>query len=105
LHRIFPLLWGSSTSALTETTFAASANQTAFAVSGGITNAANVSVFQNGVKLEEGSSKDYTVNASTNTVTLNSGATAGDVVEVLEYGSSGGVTTGKAIAMAIVFGG
>ena len=87
---------GSSTSALTETTFAASANQTAFVVSGGITNAANVSVFQNGVKLEEGSSKDYTVNASTNTVTLNSGATAGDVVEVLEYGqpasSGSGVT-------------
>lgn len=89
---------GSSTSALTETTFSATANQTAFVVSGGITNASNVSVFQNGVKLEEGSSKDYTVNASTNTVTLNSGAAASDVVEVLEYGqpaSSGGagVTT------------
>ena len=89
---------GSSTSALTETTFSASANQTAFVVSGGITNASNVSVFRNGVKLEEGSTKDYTVNASTDTVTLNSGAAASDVVEVLEYGqpaSSGGsgVTT------------
>ena len=79
---------GSSTSALTETTFSASGNQTAFVVSGGITNAANVSVFQNGVKLEEGATEDYTVNASTNTVTLNSGAAAGDVVEVLEYGQS-----------------
>jgi len=86
---------GSSTSALTETTFSATANQTAFVVSSGITNAANVSVFQNGVKLEEGSSKDYTVNASTITVTLTSGATLNDVVEVLEFGqpsSSGGVT-------------
>ena len=90
---------GSSTSALTETTFSASANQTAFVVSGGITNASNVSVFRNGVKLEEGSTKDYTVNASTDTVTLNSGAVASDVVEVLEYGqpassgSGSGVTT------------
>lgn len=88
---------GSSTSALTETTFSATANQTAFVVSGGITNASNVSVFQNGVKLEEGASKDYTVNASTDTVTLNSGAAASDVVEVLEYGqpasSGSGVTT------------
>ena len=77
---------GSSTAALTETTFAASANQTAFIVSGGITNASNVSVFQNGVKLEEGSTKDYTVNASTDTVTLNSGAAESDVIEVLEFG-------------------
>ena len=88
---------GSAASALTETTFSASANQTAFVVSGGITNAANISVFQNGVKLEEGASKDYTASASTNTVTLNSGAAAGDVVEVLEYGqpasSGSGVTT------------
>lgn len=84
---------GSSTSALTETTFSATANQTAFPVSGGITNASNVSVFQNGVKLEEGASKDYTASASTNTVTLNSGAAAGDVVEVLEYGGGSGVTT------------
>ena len=80
---------GSSTSALTETTFAATANQTAFVVSGGITNANNVSVFRNGVKLEEGSGKDYTVNASTNTVTLSSGASLNDVVEVLEYGQAG----------------
>jgi hypothetical protein len=85
---------GSSTSALTETTFSASANQTAFVVSGGITNASNVSVFQNGVKLEEGSTKDYTVNASTDTVTLNSGAAASDVVEVLEFGAASGGGSG-----------
>lgn len=83
---------GSSTSALTETTFSATANQTAFPVSGGITNAANISVFQNGVKLEEGAGKDYTASASTNTVTLNSGAAAGDVVEVLEYGQPNSIT-------------
>jgi hypothetical protein len=83
---------GSSTSALTETTFSASANQTAFVVSGGITNASNVSVFQNGVKLEEGSTKDYTVNASTDTVTLNSGAAASDVIEVLEFGQPNSIT-------------
>jgi len=80
---------GSSTTALSETTFSATANQTAFIVSGGITNAANITVFRNGVKLEEGISKDFTANAATNTVTLNSGAILNDVVEVLEYGQPG----------------
>jgi hypothetical protein len=80
---------GSSTTALSETTFSATANQTAFVVSGGITNAANITVFRNGVKLEEGISKDFTANAATNTVTLNSGAILNDVVEVLEYGQPG----------------
>jgi len=95
---------GSSTSALTETEFTATAGQTVFTVSGGITNANNVAVFLNGSML---GSTDVTVSDSANTATLASGATVGDLVTVAEYGqnaSSGGVTTGKAIAMAIVFG-
>ena len=93
---------GSSTSALTETEFTATAGQTVFTVSSGITNADNVAVFLNGSML---GSTDVTVSDSANTATLASGATVGDLVTVAEYGSSGGVTTGKAIAMAIVFGG
>ena len=92
---------GSSTSALTETEFTATSGQTVFTVSGGITNADNVAVFLNGSRL---GSTDVTVSDSANTATLASGATVGDLVTVAEYGSSGGVTTGKAIAMAIVFG-
>jgi hypothetical protein len=92
---------GSAASALTETEFTATAGQTVFTVSGGITNANNVAVFLNGSML---GSTDVTVSDSANTATLASGATVGDLVTVAEYGSSG-VTTGKAIAMAIVFGG
>jgi len=93
---------GSAASALTETEFTATSGQTVFTVSGGITNADNVAVFLNGSRL---GSADVTVSDSANTATLASGATVGDLVTVAEYGSSGGVTTGKAIAMAIVFGG
>ena len=92
---------GSTASALTEQEFTATAGQTVFTVSGGITNANNVAVFLNGSML---GSTDVTVSDSANTATLASGATVGDLVTVAEYGSSG-VTTGKAIAMAIVFGG
>ena len=92
---------GSSASALTETEFTATGSQTVFTVSNGITNASNVAVFLNGARL---GASDVTVSASANTATLATGATAGDLVTVSEFGASG-VTTGKAIAMAIVFGG
>ena len=52
---------GSATSALSEQEFTATANQTVFTVSGGITNAANVAVFLNGCKL---GASDDTASAS-----------------------------------------
>ena len=92
---------------LAEQEFTATSGQTVFTVTGGITNADNVSVYLNGSKLF---STDVTISAAANTVTLATGATTGDLITVTEVagaasgGSSGGVTTGKAIAMAIVFG-
>lgn len=78
---------GSATSALSEQEFTATANQTVFTVSGGITNAANVAVFLNGSKL---GASDYTASASANTVTLATGATVGDLVEISEFGQEAG---------------
>lgn len=100
--------WASLPSAsLAKQEFTATNGQTVFTVTGGITDADNVSVYVNGVKLF---STDVTISASANTVTLGSGATTGDLVTVTEItgssgGGGGGITTGKAIAMAIVFGG
>ena len=94
---------GSTASALTEQEFTATAGQTVFTVTGGITNADNVVVFLNGSRLAD--SDITSISTSAGTVTLAAGATSGDIVTVSEFGSSGGVTTGKAIAMAIVFGG
>jgi len=100
--------WASLPSvSLAEQEFTATSGQTVFTVTGGITNADNVSVYLNGSKLF---STDVTISAAANTVTLATGATTGDLITVTEVagaasgGSSGGVTTGKAIAMAIVFG-
>ena len=78
---------GSATSALSEQEFTATANQTVFTVSGGITNAANVAVFLNGSKL---GASDYTASASSNNVTLAAGATVGDLVEISEFGQEAG---------------
>ena len=100
--------WASLPSAsLAKQEFTATSGQTVFTVTGGITDADNVSVYVNGVKLF---STDVTISASANTVTLGSGAATGDLVTVTEItgtsgGGGGGITTGKAIAMAIVFGG
>lgn len=94
---------GSTASALTEQEFTATAGQTVFTVTGGITNADNVVVFLNGSRLADNDIQS--ISTSAGTVTLAAGATSGDIVTVSEFGSSGGVTTGKAIAMAIVFGG
>lgn len=92
---------------LAEQEFTATSGQTVFTVSGGITDADNVSVYLNGAKLF---STDVTISAAANTVTLATGATTGDLITVTEItgaasgGGGSGITTGKAIAMAIVFG-
>ena len=92
---------------LAEQEFTATSGQTVFTVTGGITDANNVSVYLNGAKLF---STDVTISAAANTVTLATGATTGDLITVVEVagaasgGGGGGITTGKAIAMAIVFG-
>ena len=72
-------------------------------------NSNNYIVFINGIKLDE---TDFTANISANSITLVVGAYANDEVVVTTItppvtaaASGGGITTGKAIAMAIVFGG
>ena len=64
-----------------------------------------VAVFKNGVKLR-GGGVDFTASNGTS-ITGFSAFVANDVVEVVEHGSlaESGISTGKAIAMAIVFGG
>ena len=89
--------WASLPSAsLAKQEFTATSGQTVFTVTGGITDADNVSVYVNGVKLF---STDVTISASANTVTLGSGAATGDLVTVTEItgtsgGGGGGITTG-----------
>lgn len=78
---------GSTGSALTEQEFTATAGQTVFTVTGGITNADNVVVFLNGSRLF---STDVTVSDTANTVTLAAGATVGDLVTVSEFGAAFG---------------
>lgn len=78
---------GSTASALTEQEFTATAGQTVFTVTGGITNADNVVVFLNGSRLF---STDVTVSDTANTVTLAAGATVGDLVTVSEFGAAFG---------------
>jgi len=65
------------------TTFTATANQTAFS---GTFSSSNAAVFLNGVLLKL--TTDYTINATT--VTLTSGAAAGDILTVSEYGFPSG---------------
>jgi len=64
-----------------------------------------VAVYKNGVKLR-GGGVDFTASNGTS-ITGFSAFVANDVVEVVEHGSlaESGISTGKAIAMAIVFGG
>jgi hypothetical protein len=78
---------GSTASALTEQEFTATAGQTVFTVTGGITNADNVVVFLNGSRLF---STDVTISDTANTVTLAAGATVGDLVTVSEFGAAFG---------------
>ena len=89
---------GGGSSAYTRTSFTATAGQTVFSV----TYAVNyLQVYVNGVLL---SASDYTASNGTS-FTLAVGANAGDVVDALVITTSvTGVTTGKSIAMAMIFG-
>lgn len=114
-------------------TYVATSNQTAFTGADAASQtlsflADNIEVFLNGSKLNK-QQGDFTVSGGT-TVTLASGATSSDVLEILVFESYsvanalkissnlsdvnnattalnnlGGASTGKAIAMSIVFGG
>ena len=78
---------GSTASALTGQEFTATAGQTVFTVTVGITNADNVVGFLNGSRLF---STDVTVSDTADTVTLAAGATVGDLVTVSEFGAAFG---------------
>lgn len=83
------------------TKFTATDGQTVFT---GAWEADNIAVFLNGVKLP-----DSDVTATDTQITI-AACLVSDIVEVVEYATqagsvTAGVTTGKAIAMAIVFGG
>ena len=64
--------------------------------------AGNIFVYLNGVLLVD--TDDYTA-TNGSSVVLQSGAANNDKLQVAAFSNGGGVTTGKAIAMAIVFGG
>lgn len=76
---------------LAEQEFTATSGQTVFTVTGGITNANNVSVYLNGAKLF---STDVTISAAANTVTLATGAATGDLVTVTEVAGAASGSSG-----------
>ena len=85
-------------SAYTRTTFTATAGQTAFTVTYAV---GYLQIYVNGVLLTD---SDYTASSGTG-FTLNVACSVGDIVEALVITTSVvGVTTGKAIAMAMIFG-
>jgi len=85
-------------SAYTRTTFTATAGQTAFTVTYAV---GYLQIYVNGVLL---TGSDYTATSGTG-FTLNVACAAGDIVEALVITTSvTGVTTGKAIAMSMIFG-
>lgn len=95
----------SATRTVTETT--ASAGQTTFTANGGYT-VGFIDVIVNGSNLQ---TTDFTASNGT-TVTLSSACAAGDDVRLVAWGTFNAAntytqiqTTGKAIAMSIVFGG
>ena len=94
-------IWTSSTtagSAYTRTTFTATASQTAFTVTYAV---GYIQIYVNGVLL---TGSDYTASSGTG-FTLGVACAVGDIVEALVITTSvTGVTTGKAIAMAMIFG-
>jgi len=94
-------VWVSSSAsggAYTRTTFTATASQTAFTVTYAV---GYLQVYVNGVLL---TGSDYTATSGTG-FTLNVACASGDIVEALVITTSiVGVTTGKAIAMALIFG-
>jgi hypothetical protein len=83
------------------TTFTATAGQTAFTVTYAV---GYLQIYVNGVLL---TGSDYTASSGTG-FTLNVACAAGDIVEALVITASisggGGITTGKSIAMAMIFG-
>lgn len=91
-----------SGSSIDRKSYIATAGQTVFTVS---YTAPYLEVFVNGVRL---SSADYTATNGTS-VTLSAASLVGDEVELMGFGASmalnGSVSTGKAIAMAMIFGG
>lgn len=85
-------------SAYTRTSFTATSGQTAFTVTYAV---GYLQVYLNGVLL---ATSDYTATSGTG-FTLAVGANAGDIVEALVITTSiTGITTGKSIAMAMIFG-
>lgn len=89
---------GGGGSAYTRTTFTATAGQTAFTVTYAV---GYIQIYVNGVLL---TGSDYTASSGTG-FTLNVACVVGDIVEALVITTSViGVTTGKAIAMAMIFG-
>jgi hypothetical protein len=93
--------WTSSApsgSAYTRTSFTATAGQTAFTVTYAV---GYLQVYVNGVLL---ATSDYTATSGTG-FTLGVACSVGDIVEALVITTSVvGVTTGKSIAMALIFG-
>jgi hypothetical protein len=90
----------------TRTVITATAGQTAFSATYTV---GYVDVFVNGIKTLN--TTDYTATNGTS-ITLNTALSAGDLVEIVSWVptalvgvDTGGITTGKSIAMAIVFGG
>jgi hypothetical protein len=89
---------GGGSSAYTRTTFTATAGQTAFTVTYAV---GYLQIYVNGVLL---TGSDYTATSGTG-FTLAVACAAGDIVEALVITTSvTGVTTGKSIAMALIFG-
>ena len=85
-------------SAYTRTSFTATSGQTAFTVTYAV---GYLQVYLNGVLL---ATSDYTATSGTG-FTLAVGANTGDIVEALVITTSiTGITTGKSIAMAMIFG-
>lgn len=89
---------GGGSSAYTRTSFTATASQTVFTVTYAV---GYLQVYVNGVLL---ATSDYTATSGTD-FTLGVACSVGDIVEALVITTSvTGVTTGKSIAMAMIFG-
>lgn len=91
---------GGGSSAYNRTSFTATAGQTVFSVTYAV---GYLQVYVNGVLL---ATSDYTASSGTD-FTLGVACVVGDIVEALVITtsiSSSGITTGKAIAMAMIFG-
>jgi predicted heme/steroid binding protein len=94
---------GSTGTTYNRTTITATAGQTIFNV---VYTVSYLQVFLNGVLL---SASDYTATNGTS-ITLSTAAALNDSVEIISLnvaagGDSGGITIGKSIAMAMIFGG